>query len=546
GPWDPRRIIGTVPVLEDGSAAFKIPAYVPIALQPLDKDGNALQIMRSWITAQPGESVSCIGCHEPQNSTGTTNPRSMASQIDPVEITPFYGETRGFGFEREIQPILDRYCVECHQPDSAKIAEMIKNGEVSEDVLKTTKREHETFDDAILPDYRKSDPKCVLDNGNYIASKSPISNSYYQLRRYVRTVTKESQMPTHPAYDFHADATLLVQILQRGHFGVELDPESWDKIVTWIDLNCPYNGSWGEMIRDNPALVKSQYSRREELRKLYAPSSDQLDDNPNDPTVVNPEPNSPLRVQFSSEIKDEPEAAFEKPNGSMVSVPLSNDVRMDFVKMPGSKISVGKFEVTNEQYKVFDPTFDTGIEYGDFIQFSPGERGWLLSRAKQPVARVSYRDAQAFCAWLSEKTGDEYRLPTYAEWRAFADEESLQADYAASENLADSTYAYISPFGWTGRVETLPAWRPVDWNVDDNSRVSAPVGSYKKNAYGLYDVLGNVAEWTSGERVDTRKIVNVETGEKVSENSTTKRIAAGGSWTTPARFATSATVRAFP
>ena len=46
GPWDPRRIIGTVPVLEDGSASFKIPAYVPIALQPLDKDGNAIQVMR--------------------------------------------------------------------------------------------------------------------------------------------------------------------------------------------------------------------------------------------------------------------------------------------------------------------------------------------------------------------------------------------------------------------------------------------------------------------------------------------------------------------
>ncbi|MBR5757630.1 MAG: SUMF1/EgtB/PvdO family nonheme iron enzyme [Thermoguttaceae bacterium] len=546
GPWDPRRIIGTVPVLEDGSAAFKIPAYVPIALQPLDKDGNALQIMRSWITAQPGESVSCIGCHEPQNSTGTTNPRSLASQIDPVEITPFYGETRGFGFEREIQPILNRYCVECHQPDSAKVAELIKNGDVSEDVLKATKREHETFEDTLLPDFRKSDPKCVLDNGNYIATKSPISNSYYQLRRYVRTVTKESQMPTHPAYDFHADASLLVQLLQRGHFGVELDPESWDKIVTWIDLNCPYNGSWGEMIRDNPALVKSQYSRREELRKLYAPSSEQLDDDPNDPAIVNPEPNSPLRLRFSSEVKEEQPVKFAKPRGDTVSVPLSNDVRMDFVKMPNSKISVGKFEVTNEQYKIFDPTYDTGIEYGDFIQFSPGERGWLLSRAKQPVARVSYKDAEAFCAWLSEKTGDEYRLPTYAEWRAFADEASLQGDYGARENLADSTHAYISPFGWTGRVETLPAWRPVDWAVNDHSRVSAPVGSYKKNAYGLYDVLGNVAEWTSGERVDKREVVDVETGEKVSESVSAKRIAAGGSWTTPARFATPETVRAFP
>ncbi|MBR4753391.1 MAG: SUMF1/EgtB/PvdO family nonheme iron enzyme, partial [Thermoguttaceae bacterium] len=58
--------------------------------------------------------------------------------------------------------------------------------------------------------------------------------------------------------------------------------------------------------------------------------------------------------------------------------------------------------------------------------------------------------------------------------------------------------------------------------------------------------LGNVAEWTSGERVAKREVVDVETGEKVRESVSAKRIAAGGSWTTPARFATPETVRAFP
>ena len=82
--------------------------------------------------------------------------------------------------------------------------------------------------------------------------------------------------------------------------------------------------------------------------------------------------------------------------------------------------------------------------------------------------------------------------------------------------------------------------------MNDHSRVSAPVGSYKPNAFGLYDVLGNVAEWTSGERVDTRAVVNIETGETTSESVTTKKIAAGGSWITPARYATPETVRAFP
>ncbi|MFC1498649.1 hypothetical protein ACFLS1_09315, partial [Verrucomicrobiota bacterium] len=67
GPWDMRRIIGTVPVEKDGSASFVVPANTPLAIQPLDAEGKALQIMRSWFTAMPGENLSCVGCHESPN-----------------------------------------------------------------------------------------------------------------------------------------------------------------------------------------------------------------------------------------------------------------------------------------------------------------------------------------------------------------------------------------------------------------------------------------------------------------------------------------------
>lgn len=558
GPWDPRRIIGTVPVNEDGSASFKIPAYVPISLQPLDAEGKAVQIMRSWITALPGESVSCIGCHEPQNSTGATNPRGVASQMAPVEIEPFYGPARGFGFEREIQPILDRYCVECHQPESAKLAEIVEQEGLDLSALTSTKRPNETFELQRVPDFRKSDPKCVLERGSFIAEKSPISNAYYQLRRFVRTNTKESQMPTHRPYDFHADASLLVQILSD-HHGVELDPASWEKLYAWIDLNAPYNANWGETVRDAGALVKSQFARREELRALYAPSSKQLDDDPNDAFAPTEVEETPLRVRLSSTILPDPEPApidlTREPTTSRVD--LSNGIALELVDLPGTNLSVGRFEITNEQYKLFDPSFDSGIEYGDFLHFSPGERGWLLSRAKQPVARVSYQDAQAFCAWLSEQTGDEYRLPTLAEWRqfacvadgasfAFAEKGTTSADYSRYENLADSTHGAISTFGWMGRCETLPGWRPVDWNVNDHCRVSAPVGSYLPNALGIFDAQGNVAEWTSSERVDVRETIDLENdGAVVERSETVKKIVAGGSWLTPMRYAGAEKERAF-
>ncbi|MHC5056053.1 MAG: HzsA-related protein [Planctomycetota bacterium] len=64
GPWEAMRILGTVPVETDGSAMFRVPANTPLALQPLDSSGAAVQLMRSWFTVMPGETLSCKGCHE--------------------------------------------------------------------------------------------------------------------------------------------------------------------------------------------------------------------------------------------------------------------------------------------------------------------------------------------------------------------------------------------------------------------------------------------------------------------------------------------------
>ena len=65
--WDIKRILGTVPVEDDGSFWFQAPSNTPISIQPFDKDGQALALMRSWIVGMPGESISCNGCHEDLN-----------------------------------------------------------------------------------------------------------------------------------------------------------------------------------------------------------------------------------------------------------------------------------------------------------------------------------------------------------------------------------------------------------------------------------------------------------------------------------------------
>ena len=73
GPWEVKRVLGTVPVESDGSVLFRIPAKTPISIQPLDEQGQALQLMRSWMTAMPGETLSCAGCHENHNASAAPN-----------------------------------------------------------------------------------------------------------------------------------------------------------------------------------------------------------------------------------------------------------------------------------------------------------------------------------------------------------------------------------------------------------------------------------------------------------------------------------------
>ena len=92
---------------------FRIPANTQISIQTLDAEGKALQLMRSWMTAMPGEILSCVGCHQKQNA-GPPSKQTIAATKVASEIEPWRGPVRGFSFSREVQPVLDKYCVGCH------------------------------------------------------------------------------------------------------------------------------------------------------------------------------------------------------------------------------------------------------------------------------------------------------------------------------------------------------------------------------------------------------------------------------------------------
>lgn len=118
GTWDVKIPLGDVPIEADGSASFIVPARTPVYFQVLDENGHCIQTMRSWTTLQPGETFSCIGCHEDKNITAQPAKVALAQRQAPKELKPFYGETRGFSFAKEIQPILDKHCIQCHHDDS--------------------------------------------------------------------------------------------------------------------------------------------------------------------------------------------------------------------------------------------------------------------------------------------------------------------------------------------------------------------------------------------------------------------------------------------
>jgi len=487
GPWDARLILGTVPVEEDGSASFRVPADAPIAVQPLDAQGRALQVMRSWFTAMPGETLSCVGCHESQN-TSPPPKATLAGRRKPSAITPWYGPERGFSFRREVQPVLDKYCVGCHdgRRDPA--------GQPTIDLSRTAKAGWRNF-----------------------------TPSYVALHPFVRRPGPESDYHLQMPLEFHASTSPLVQMLEKGHHHVKLDAEAWDRLITWIDLNVPDHGTWTEQSGGRSDWVK----RRIEMRTKYGnrPEDPEAFDPAPKPAVafVRPEPAAATSRHesisgwpFDASAAKQRQSACNRP--AAIRVDLGKGAGLDMVLVPAGefimgeaggeadespetrvKISrpfyLGRVEITNAQYSQFDPRHDSGVI--SVTNKDQTDRGIPVNGPTQPVVRVSWHDAMRFCAWLSSQTGRRFALPTEAQWEwacragtttrlAYG---GLDSDFGPWANLADAALTGLA------RGDS-PPWHPKDARFQDAAVVSTNVGSYRPNAWGLSDMHGNVAEWT--------------------------------------------------
>lgn len=547
--WDIKRMLGTVPVEEDGSVIFKIPANTPVSIQPLDKDGVAVQWMRSWLTGQPGEIVSCVGCHEDQNQIVIPK-RVIASQKAPHALTPPEGGTRSFTFDLEVQPILDRACIACH------------NGEGKAFDLRGGKKDGRGY-----------------------------GTSYLNLHPYVHRQGGEGDMVVLYPYEYHPNTSELVRLLKKGHYNVQLTDAEWRKIYNWIDYNAPDKGYFNaNVLKSFPYQGYDQIERRKQLTDKYAGGAGvdwkkeiadyaaQLKNKgeikPVMPKKVSPVKEKVLKVKGWPFAPDRVKEMLADEKETVKVLEIAPGVQMTFVRIPAGEFVMGSYhgepdtypttkvkidkafwmgelEVTNQQYNTIFPQHDS--RYVDQQWKDHVVPGYPANKPEQPVIRVSYNDAMEYCKILSQKTGLNITLPTEAQWewacRGGSDEDfwfgNLNADFGKKDNLADVT---TNKFAVSG-VDPQPMSPESPWykyytflpkaaNVDDGSLVQVGGKKYEANPFGLYCMHGNVAEWT---RSDYVPYPYKENPKKVSEY----KVVRGGSYIERPKYSTAYSRKGF-
>ena len=563
--WDMKYVLGTVPVNPEGSVFFTAPAHVPLALQPLDAQGQAIQLMRSWLVGQPGEHVSCTGCHESANSIYNVPP-----MLDtPVAITPRPNQPGpAWSFMREVQPILNRRCIGCHN-DQTSDTDVTLDGIYGKQSLRGRRPNLANLTPTVLP-YR---------DGMRPGGAGAFTRSYHDLNPYVRRPGPESDNHLLNPGEYAANTSPLIQLLRKGHHGVTLTDDEWRTLYTWIDLNAPFWGTWTDFALNwanefhrnwigirGPQMqlerMNQSRARRESWNKRYQVSNQ-------DPIIEGDAYGFDKAKADLAKVAFQPPAAEPKrPTAPTLAGWPLKDVKPGktvTLKLPGGdlafrEIPAGRFVMGDPQgypdetphiAEIKKPFLMAEVElplrnllawkpdhyngYTDWLGKDHDKPGTSLMKPDFPAVRLSWQEAQAYCDWLSKQTGRRFRLPSETEWewaaRAGTDTPlpwgNDDADFAPYANLADKA------------LDKLPYQRQTlnyylrDMRHDDGQTDLGPVGTHKPNAFGLKDMIGNAAEWTaSAYRPYPASDDAPKPGEEV--------VCRGGAWDLLPRFARSA------
>lgn len=230
--FENKRILGTVPVEADGSAYFEAPANTFLFFQLLDADGMMVQSMRSGTILQPGEVQGCVGCHENRVADlPAPARRPLAFSKAPHPLDGWLGPARLFSFRAEVQPVLDKHCLGCHD----------FGGKAADRLI-------------LAPD------TSVCFNAAYIDLWATGAI----------TCVGAGPAETRPAYSWGSHASKLIRRLRPGGgCDAKLSAEEMARLITWIDLNAPYYPEFESVRPDNPAgrspITRAQLDRLQKL-----------------------------------------------------------------------------------------------------------------------------------------------------------------------------------------------------------------------------------------------------------------------------------------
>ncbi len=250
--WSPARVIGIVPVEKDGSAHFKVPADQPIYFQALDKNYLEVRRMRSNVTFQRGESRGCIGCHESRTITPQTAAEwsGLALRRKPsIPEPPTWGNRDLPNYDRDIQPIFDRHCVNCHGEKKPAGG------------LEFTSRRaggyHQSYRTLFGVRYDETIPVSNADGWRWRYPDKPvppIDKAWYQRieknelpDQLVMLANRFGGAEVTLPYAFGSARSRLIRTLldhPEHHQDVDMARDEWIALVTWVDLNAPYFDSY--------------------------------------------------------------------------------------------------------------------------------------------------------------------------------------------------------------------------------------------------------------------------------------------------------------
>ena len=204
------------------------------------------------------------------------------------------------------------------------------------------------------------------------------------------------------------------------------------------------------------------------------------------------------------------------PAGSFRMGCLNDDGECISDQFPVHAVNVPRFALA--KHEVTFAEYDACLDAGGCGSYRPHDRGW--GRGDRPAVRIRWTDAQAYVAWLSQETAAQYRLPSESEWE-YAARAGTQAKYHWGDRVG------------ANRANCDGCGSPWD------GAMTAPVGSFAPNAWGLHDIHGNVLEWTA-DCLNDNYVGAPTDGSAWLAGNCGRRVLRGGAWDSDARFVRSA------